>query len=107
MSIASTILITSLIAGLPDIEHPDLCDIVNPDTGTPILCEAHRSDAPVYDDNICCDADACVAATADGCIDGQSPYYCWLGELFASDEVSCYFEVPDYCEVYPCGDPLG
>jgi hypothetical protein len=80
----------------------DLCDIVYTDTGRPILCEPHRDGAPVYDDTVCCDDYSCVPARDGACAVGES-FYCELGEVWeASGEVSCYFEVPDYCDVFPC-----
>lgn len=80
----------------------DLCDLVHTDTGRPILCEPHPDGAPRFDGTVCCDADTCIAAGAGTCLTGRKPYYCELGQLWASGEVSCYFEVPSYCDVFPC-----
>ena len=80
----------------------DLCDIVNPDTGVPLRCELHPEGAPVYDGAVCCDGASCQASQGGGCPDSLEPYYCDLGEVLASEEVACYVEVPDYCDVFPC-----
>jgi hypothetical protein len=80
---------------------PDLCDVVYTDTGKPILCEPHRDGAPVYDDTVCCEGRTCVPARGGLCAVGK-PFYCELGEVRPTGEVSCYFEVPEFCEVFPC-----
>ena len=84
----------------------DLCDDVYPDTGVPVRC-APRGDAPVLDDVVCCDAATCYASDAGACPDALEAYACELGEVLTTDEVVCYFEVPDYCEVYPCAPGYG
>ena len=82
---------------------PDLCDIAYTDTGRPIFCEPHRDGAPVYDDTVCCDGHSCIPSRQGSCaVETRAPYYCELGEVKATGEVSCYFEVPDYCEAFPC-----
>ena len=101
----TTLLLTLLsIPTLMGGELQDLCDIVNPDTGVPVRCEAHPDGAPVLDAAVCCDDNACHKPWLGSCADSQEMYYCELGEVLASDEIACYFEVPDYCEVFPC-DP--
>lgn len=80
----------------------DICDLVYSDTGRPILCEPHPDGAPRYDGTVCCDEKTCIATRTGSCLTGRKPYYCELGQLWASGEVSCYFEVPAYCDVFPC-----
>ncbi|PRP93141.1 hypothetical protein ENSA5_44800 [Enhygromyxa salina] len=77
----------------------DLCDIVDTATGVPLRCEPRSDGAPVYDGDVCCDESSCVAASSS--CRGDS-YYCYLGEARADGAVSCYFEVPDYCEMFSC-----
>ena len=83
----------------------DLCDIVNPDTGTPVRCDPHPEGAPVYAQPVCCDDASCYESDGGWCPDSLQPYYCELGEVLASKEVACYVEVPDYCDAFPCGAP--
>ena len=81
----------------------DLCDVVYRTTGTPVLCQPHRYSAPVLDAEVCCAGKSCFRATAgQGCEDGESRYYCELGEVRSTGEVSCFFEVPDFCEAFSC-----
>jgi hypothetical protein len=80
----------------------DLCDIVYTDTGRPVFCEAHPDGAPRWDKAVCCNDAGCVASSSSKCSTGRKRYYCELGEVWADGEVSCYFEVPDYCDVFPC-----
>lgn len=86
----------------------DLCDITNPDTDTPILCEPHPDGAPVWDATVCCNDKDCVQPDALGaCAGERQAYFCDRGELMTDDTVSCYFEVPNYCDVYPCSPGYG
>ncbi|WP_146662652.1 hypothetical protein [Enhygromyxa salina] len=80
---------------------PDLCDLVYTDTGKPILCEPHRDGAPIFDDTVCCEGRSCAPARDGSCATGE-PFHCELGEVRTTGEVSCYFEVPDFCNVFPC-----
>lgn len=80
----------------------DLCDVVYRDTGKPIICEPHREGAPLYDSTVCCEGQICVPAGEADCDGDSMPFYCELGEVQASGEVSCYFEVPDYCDLFTC-----
>lgn len=99
------ITIITLLATLtaPSGTPSDLCDVVYPDTGRPVWCEPHPDGAPRLDSQVCCDAAGCVAPlTGGGCSQGRTPYHCELGQVWADGEVSCYFEVPDYCDVFPC-----
>ena len=105
MNITTHLLLLALFSTPLLGELEDLCDIVNPDTGTPVRCEPHPEDAPVYAEPVCCDAAGCYKSDGGWCPDALQSYYCELGEVLASDEVACYFEVPDYCDVFPCAGP--
>ncbi len=98
MYIATKILLTSLTT----ISTPDLCDVVHAGTDAPMYCTPHGDGAPVYNRDVCCSNGTCVPTTGGQCVTGQKRYYCELGEVNALNVVSCYFEVPDYCEVYTC-----
>ena len=97
-TIITTLLLSALIAALPG-EPGDLCEFVNPDTGVPILCDIHAEGAPVYDGDVCCVGEICEP-TKTPCADGTL-YHCDLGEQDASG-FTCYFEVPNYCDIFPC-----
>lgn len=89
------------IAGSP-WQAPDLCDAVHPKTGTPTRCEAHPEGAPVYDGVVCCNGEVCFEQDSRGCLEDEQPYFCELGDVGVAGLVTCYFEVPSYCDVYPC-----
>ena len=80
----------------------DLCDVVYEDTGRPILCEPHPDGAPEYEDTVCCNGKSCKPANDGTCPTELDAYFCELGQLRADGYVSCYFEVPDYCDLFPC-----
>jgi hypothetical protein len=103
-NVMTIITIITLFATLttPSEKPSDLCDIVYADTGRPVWCEPHRDGAPRLDDMVCCDAAGCIAAHSGGCAQGRTAYHCELGQVWADGDVSCYFEVPDYCDVFPC-----
>jgi hypothetical protein len=103
MYIATKILLTYLAS----LTAPDLCDVVHSRTGTPTICHPHEDGAPIYDANVCCIGSSCVASTGSTCVTGQKRFYCELGEVNAVGKVSCYFEVPNYCELYPCEIEIG
>ena len=106
MSIITLItLFAKLTAGSP--QPPDLCDIVYADTGRPVFCEPHPDGAPNWAKPVCCDDTSCKPAIEGVCAVGLGVYYCELGQLRADGDVSCYFEVPDYCEVFPCVPGFG
>jgi hypothetical protein len=102
MFIATKILLTYL-ASL----SPDLCDVVNTSTGSPTICIPHAERAPVYDADVCCSGSTCVKSIRGKCLTTQKRFYCELGEVNSAGLVSCYFEVPDYCAVYPCELEIG
>jgi hypothetical protein len=80
----------------------DLCDIIYADTGRPVFCEPHPDGAPRWDAAVCCNDDGCVRSRSGSCSTGRKAYFCELGQVRADGKVSCYFEVPDYCDVFPC-----
>lgn len=101
MYIATKVLLTFLST----FSSPDLCDVVHERTGEPTICSPHAEGAPVYDAEVCCQGSSCVAATGE-CATPQKRFYCELGEINAAGLVSCYWEVPHYCDVYECDDQL-
>lgn len=103
MYIATQILLTYLST----LTAPDLCDVVNAYTGTPTICIPHEDGAPIYNADVCCTDGACVPMIGGTCVTNQSRFYCELGEVDALGKFSCYFEVPNYCELYPCGLDIG
>lgn len=106
MNIAIKILLTYFATITPGVEGvPDLCDVVNRATGTPVICSPHRENAPTYGADVCCAGDTCFAAQAETCRAGEARYHCELGEANNQGGVDCFFEVPDYCETFEC-DPL-
>jgi hypothetical protein len=105
MYIAAKILLTYLAP----LTAPDLCDVVYSDTGAPKVCVPHEDGAPVYDANVCCSNGTCVPSTSSNgtCMTGKKRFYCELGEVDAFGVVACYFEVPNYCSVFPCELDVG
>ena len=101
-----TTLLLTLFATGPSLwgTAGDLCGIVHPDTGTPLRCSPHPEGAPLYDGTVCCNDTTCFESEGGPCFDGEVLYSCELGKVSASKEVTCFFEVPTYCEVFPC-DP--
>lgn len=105
---AAQILVTLVSIIAPGAGSPgDLCDIVSPRTGTPLRCEPHYEGAPFYDDLACCDDENCWPALGRDCNEHEQRHYCELGEVDASGELRCYFEVPSYCDIYPCEPHIG
>jgi hypothetical protein len=103
MYIAAKILLSSLAS----LTAPDLCDVVNTSTGTPAICIPHEDGAPVYNADVCCTDSSCVKPIRGACATTQKRFYCELGEVNAVGVVSCYFEVPNYCDVVPCELEVG
>jgi hypothetical protein len=97
MYIATQVLLTYL-----STTTPDLCDVVHERTGTPTICIPHADGAPSYNADVCCSDGKCVPKIGATCVTGQQRFYCELGEVNAVGVVSCYFEVPNYCDVFPC-----
>lgn len=86
----------------PASQLPDLCEAVHPKTGTPTRCEAHPDGAPVYDGVVCCTGEVCFEQDSRGCLDDEQPHFCEFGDVGSAGLVTCYFEVPSYCDIYPC-----
>ena len=103
MYIATKILLTAFTS----LTSPDLCDVVHAGTDAPLYCKPHADGAPVYDRDVCCSNGKCVPTTGGKCVTGQQRFYCELGEVDALNLISCYFEVPNYCEVYTCDLDIG
>lgn len=103
MYIASQILIATLTTTPATDGVRDVCDIVDRRTGTPTICKPYKQGAPVFDANVCCAGSTCFPSTSGQCQSGESLCYCGLGEQKPTGEVVCYFEVPNYCDVHPCG----
>lgn len=83
---------------------PDLCGILD-QYGDPVRCNAVGPGmAPLWDNQVCCDARRCWAPSTTGCYSGTRTYYCENAVLdAASGRIDCVYEVPSYCEVHPCG----
>ena len=97
------ITIITLFGTLSGTGLPNVCDSTNPDTGTPILCDPYHAEAPVWDDTVCCDNNNCTVPNALGqCPADRKARYCEFGEQWADNSVSCYFVVPNVCDVFPC-----
>lgn len=104
----SQILITLIaMISMDNASIPDLCDTVSPRTGTPSRCEPHYAGAPLFDDLACCDTDSCRPLSGSDCDTDEKLVYCELGELHSTGELSCYFEVPNYCDISPCDAWIG
>lgn len=102
MSITIKLLLSITTATTPTTNDvSDVCDVVYRDTGTPLICKLHPEGAPVYDGEVCCTGTSCVPASST--CEESSLYRCELGEQRADGEVDCYVEVPNYCDVFPCG----
>jgi hypothetical protein len=101
MSITQLLItILTFISPISGSTVTDLCDIVDTATGVPVWCEPHADGAPVLDKKVCCSADACVLAGTS--CPSSSLFFCEFGERQADGTVECYFEVPNYCDVFPC-----
>jgi hypothetical protein len=99
MYIAAKILLSYLASSTA----PDLCDVVNTSTGSPTICIPHADGAPEYNGDVCCTGSSCVKPISGTCTTtSQKRFYCELGAVNAVGSVTCYFEVPDYCAVFPC-----
>src|SRR5690606_1316021 len=101
MYIASQLLIATLTT-TPAVDGVrDLCDVVHRKTGTPTICKPHKEGAPIYNANVCCSRSMCFPTSRGRCQSGESLYYCGLGEQNPAGAVDCYFEVSEYCDVFP------
>jgi hypothetical protein len=87
---------------------PDLCAELD-QYGDPARCQAIGPGmAPYWDDQVCCSSSACYEPHQRGCATGTSPYWCENAVLFGDGSLACVYEVPSYCDIYPCpGAPTG
>jgi hypothetical protein len=90
-----------LLSYFASLSAPDLCDVVNTSTGSPTICRPHAEGAPVYNGDVCCTGSSCVKPIQGACPAPKQRFYCELGRVTMVG-VICYFEVPDYCTVFPC-----
>lgn len=103
MTIATTIILGFLFSSNPTFVVPDLCDVVNPDTGTPTICQPHGPDPSVLDRDVCCKGDECVQQqSGESCSADELLFHCDYGKVDQYGNVTCFFEVPDYCDVHVC-----
>ena len=71
--------------------------------GDPARCLAVGPDmAPWWDGEVCCDDERCVEPTSTGCVRGTSRFWCESAILYQDGHLDCVYEVPSYCEVFPC-----
>ncbi len=96
------IIVQALVLSTTSTVEADACSIRHRITNQPTLCEPHVVGAPVYDDTICCAGGACFPSLLGGCASSETPYYCEFGEVDATGAMHCYFEAPNYCDVYTC-----
>jgi hypothetical protein len=85
---------------------PDLCAELDR-VGNPARCRAVGPDmAPWWDGEVCCDGDRCTEPTSTGCARTASLYWCASAILYRDGSLDCVYEVPGYCEVFPCPRPI-
>ena len=83
---------TDLCAQLDQYGDPLRCDAVGPGM------------APLWNDTVCCDARNCYAPNSTGgCPSGTHSYWCESAELHSTGKIDCVYEVPNYCDEFPCG----
>jgi hypothetical protein len=81
---------------------PDLCAELD-EYGDPVRCDAVGPGMGLWwDAAVCCDARRCSQPTSTGCPTGTNSYWCERVVL-GSRTLQCVYEVPTYCDVYPCG----
>jgi hypothetical protein len=91
-----------VVLGFADPTVPDRCAELGTD-GYPALCDPIGEHiAPAWHDLVCCDASTCTPFGPRGCGKSTLPYFCEYAELDASNQVTCLFTVPQYCDVFPC-----
>jgi hypothetical protein len=80
----------------------DLCAQVD-EHGHPTRCEPTGPGmAPWWDAQVCCDDRTCFESPTAGCATGLTAYWCGSAELHGDGTLTCVYEVPDYCDMYPC-----
>ena len=113
-----SVLLSLFLSTTPTGEAPDLCAEVmrGPDgaeiwdsTGRHLsrYCEWTGPDAPVWDDDVCCEVDdsgaTCTSNTSrDGSCSVGSRYSCEYGEQVSTGEVVCYQPLPSMCDAGLC-----
>ncbi|MFO7561296.1 MAG: hypothetical protein R6X02_01530 [Enhygromyxa sp.] len=84
---------------------PDLCAELDR-YGDPARCQAIGPDmAPWWNDQVCCDERNCYEPSSRGCWKGTRAYWCENAVLFGDGSLACVYEVPSYCDVFPCTGP--
>jgi hypothetical protein len=106
MSISTQLLLTILTTTPTTDGARYLCDVVDRMTDTPTICRPHPAGAPIYDGKVCCAGSACVPASGGQCHERETLYHCELGELTVTGAVACWFEVPEYCDVFACDSQI-
>lgn len=102
MYIATKILLSYFATMSTPTGAPDLCELEVPE-GALMPCQPHRTPAPVYDDDVCCDDTTCFTPNVDGsCEPKETRHYCEFGEVSSRGLVNCLFEIDDYCDKFPC-----
>ena len=114
----NTTVLLSLLFISPSVAPPDLCDdgLLN-SSGTervdsrgqnlPVHCQWTGPDAPVWDDEVCCDLDSAGSActlerSRDGSCQVGSVYYCEHGEPTSTGGFVCYQPYPSMCDAGLC-----
>jgi hypothetical protein len=94
----------SLISTSVEANPPDLCAELD-EYGDPLRCDAVGPGmATWWDSGVCCDARRCSQPSATGgCPTGTLSYWCESVVLYTRGRLDCVYEVPTFCDVYPCG----
>ncbi|PRQ07040.1 hypothetical protein [Enhygromyxa salina] len=100
----TSLALVTLSFGVGTEAPPDRCAELSTD-GYPLYCSPTGPDAPWWSDEVCCDGAKCVEIGTGGCPDGTEDYLCRYAEIDALGNVTCLFEVPDYCEGNNCPAP--
>lgn len=91
------------IAPASTVAPPDLCAELD-QYGDPARCQAIGPGmAPFWDAEVCCDPRSCFEPGPQGCWLGTEVYWCENAVLFGDGSLACVYEVPSYCDLFPCG----
>jgi hypothetical protein len=83
---------------------PDLCTEELDQFGDPARCDpVGPGMAPWWDDEVCCDDHSCWQPGSTGCPSETKSYWCESAVLHSAGTLACVYEVPSYCELFPCG----
>jgi hypothetical protein len=83
--------------------EPDLCGILDR-YGDPLRCDAVGPGmAPLWDNTVCCNSSSCYAPGTSGCATGTRAFWCENAIVQSTGAVNCVYEVPTYCDEFPCG----